>query len=193
MWKEDKINEYIKIHLSEERYIHSLGVMKTSEDLAKHYGVDEYKARIAGLCHDCAKNFSFGDLINKARLSGERIDYVYYKSPQLLHGIVGAYIAKELFRINDKEILDAIKYHTTGREKMSMFEKIVYIADVIEPSRSFKGVNDLRKLAYLDLDRSLLKSFDDTINFVVQRGNVLHANTINARNYLLINSSNEWK
>lgn len=187
MWKEEKINDYIKVHLSEERYIHSIGVMKTSEDLAKHYGVDPYKAKIAGLCHDCAKNFSFGDLINKAKLSGEHIDYVHYKSPQLLHGVVGAYIAKELFRVNDKEILDAIKYHTTGRENMSTLEKIIYISDVIEPSRSFKGVNELRKLAYIDLNKALIKSFDDTISFVVQRGSVLHANTINARNYLLIN------
>lgn len=186
MWHENKIKEYIKVHLTVDRYNHTLGVMKTSEELAVRYGVDPAKARIAGLCHDCAKNFSASDLISKAKVSGEVISSIYYKSPQLLHGIVGAYIAKELFHINDEDILNAIKYHTTGRENMSTLEKIVYIADCIEPARSFKGVNELRELAYNDLDKALIKSFEDTILYIIARGSIIHIDTIKARNYLLL-------
>lgn len=186
MWHESKIKEYIKVHLTVDRYNHTLGVMKTSEELAIHYGVDPEKARIAGLCHDCAKNFSASDLIGKAKVSGEIISNVYYKSPQLLHGVVGAYIAKELFHVNDDDILNAIKYHTTGRENMSTLEKIVYIADCIEPTRNYKGVAELRELAYNDLDKALLKSFEDTIMYIIARGSIIHLDTIKARNYLLM-------
>ena len=186
MWHESKIKEYIKVHLTVDRYNHTLGVMKTSEELALHYGVDPEKAKIAGLCHDCAKNFSASDLIGKAKVSGEVISNVYYKSPQLLHGVVGAYIAKELFHVNDDDILNAIKYHTTGRENMSILEKIVYIADCIEPTRNYKGVTELRELAYNDLDKALLKSFEDTIMYIIARGSIIHLDTIKARNYLLM-------
>lgn len=186
MWHESKIKEYIKVHLTEDRYKHTLGVMKTSEDLAIRYGVDPAKARLAGLCHDCAKNFSAGDLINKGKVSGEIISNIYYKSPQLLHGVVGAYIARELFHIQDEDVLNAIKYHTTGRENMSILEKIVYIADCIEPGRSYKGINELRQLAYDDLDKALLKSFEDTIIYIIVRGSIIHIDTIKARNYLLM-------
>lgn len=188
MWHESKIKEYIKVHLTVDRYNHTLGVMKTSEELALHYGVDPEKAKIAGLCHDCAKNFSASDLIGKAKVSGEVISNVYYKSPQLLHGVVGAYIAKELFHVNDDDILNAIKYHTTGRENMSILEKIVYIADCIEPTRNYKGVTELRELAYNDLDKALLKSFEDTIMYIIARGSIIHLDTIKARNYLLMAS-----
>lgn len=189
MWQESRIKEYIKINLTRDRFNHSLGVMKTCESLALHYGIDTTKARIAGLCHDCAKNFSASDLINKAKVNGEIINNVYYKSPHLLHGIVGAYISKELFHIEDKDILNAIKYHTTGREAMTILEKIVYIADCIEPTRSYKGVEELRQLAYVNLDKALLKSFDDTIMYVLTRGAIIHLDTIKARNYLLINKN----
>lgn len=189
MWQEKRIKEYIKVNLTKERYNHSLGVMKTSEELANHYGISADKARIAGLCHDCAKNFSGSDLINKAKANGEVVDSVCYKSPHLLHGVVGAYITKELFKVTDEEILNSIKYHTTGRENMTTLEKIVYIADCIEPNRSYKGVEELRKLAMEDLDKALLKSFDDTIMYVLARGAIVHIDTIKARNYLLMNKN----
>lgn len=190
MWQENRIKDYIKIHLTKERYNHSLGVMKTSEDLAKYYGINPNKGRIAGLCHDCAKNFSANDLINKARSNGIIISEIYYKSPQLLHGLIGAYISKEMFHVEDEDILNAIKYHTTGRENMSTLEKIVYIADCIEPSRNFKGVEELRTLAYEDLDKALLKSFDDTITYILSRNSIMHIDTIKARNYLLVTKRN---
>ncbi len=190
MWQENRIKDYIKIHLTKERYNHSLGVMKTSENLAKHYGINPNKGRIAGLCHDCAKNFSANDLINKARSNGIIISDIYYKSPQLLHGLIGAYISKEMFHVEDEDILNAIKYHTTGRENMSKLEKIVYIADCIEPSRNFKGVEELRTLAYEDLDKALLKSFDDTIMYILSRNSIMHIDTIKARNYLLVTKRN---
>lgn len=185
MWQEDEIKRYIKEHLNEARYIHSIGVMETSENLAIHYGADPKKARVAGLTHDCAKNLHKNQLVEIAEENGEKLSEIYLNAPQLLHGLVGAYISKNLFGINDDDILNSIRYHTTGRKNMSLLEKIVYISDYIEPSRNFKGVNELRKLTYIDLDKVLLKSFDDTINYTVSRGSLLHIDTIEARNYLL--------
>lgn len=185
MWQEEQIKKYIKEHLNETRYIHSIGVMETSENLAIHYGADPFKARIAGLCHDCAKNFSKNKLIEIVEENGEKLSEIYLHAPQLLHGLAGAFITQNVFKIEDEDILNSIKYHTTGRKNMSLLEKIIYISDYIEPSRNFKGVNDLRKLTYIDLDKVLLKSFDDTINYTISRGSLLHVDTIEARNYLL--------
>ncbi len=185
MWKEDQIKKYIKEHLNESRFVHSIGVMETSEKLALHYNEDPYKARLAGLCHDCAKNLSREELIAIARESGEEISEIYLYAPQLLHGLVGAYISKDIFGIQDEDILNSIRYHTTGRKNMSILEKIIYISDYIEPSRNFKGISELRRLSYVDINKVLLKSFDDTITYTVSRGSLLHIDTIEARNFIL--------
>ncbi|MEG0772364.1 bis(5'-nucleosyl)-tetraphosphatase (symmetrical) YqeK [Clostridium sp.] len=185
MWQEEQIKKYIKEQLNEPRFIHSIGVMETSEKLAIFYGADPYKARIAGLCHDCAKNLTRGELIHMAEEKEGKLPEIYLHAPQLLHGLVGSYISKNIFEIYDEDILNSIRYHTTGRKDMSLLEKIIYISDYIEPSRNFRGVNELRKLTYIDLDKVLLKSFDDTINYTVSRGSLLHIDTIEARNYLL--------
>lgn len=185
MWKEEQIKHYIKEHLNEARFIHSLGVMETSEKLALHYNENSKKARIAGLCHDCAKNLSRDELISIAKENGEELSQIYINAPQLLHGLVGAHISRVVFGIEDEDILNSIRYHTTGRKGMSLLEKIIYISDYIEPSRNFKGIHELRRLTYIDLDKVLLKSFDDTITYTVSRGSLLHIDTIEARNYLL--------
>jgi predicted HD superfamily hydrolase involved in NAD metabolism len=185
MWQEERIKKYIKDQLNEARFIHSLGVMDTSEKLATFYGADPYKARIAGLCHDCAKKLSRNELINIAEKNEGKVEEIYLHAPQLLHGLVGAHISKNVFGIHDEDILNSIKYHTTGRKGMSLLEKIIYISDYIEPSRNFRGVNELRKLTYIDLDKVLLKSFDDTITYTISRGSLLHIDTIEARNYIL--------
>ena len=185
MWSEDKIKEYLKENLKEARYFHSLGVMDTAVSLATHYGVDINKARIAGLVHDCAKNMNGAALVKIAKENGYSIDIMYEKSPQLLHGIVGAIIAKKLFGIDDKEILSAVTYHTTGRENMSLLDKVIYIADSIEPSRNFPGIDTVRSSAFIDLDVTLIKCFDESIKYILSKGQLLHLSTINSRNYVL--------
>lgn len=188
MWSEQQIKDYLKENLKPKRYEHSLGVRDTAVKLAKIYNCDIEKANKAGLVHDCAKNMTDAELIDIAKKSGLVIDEVCEESPQLLHGPVGALIAKEKMGIEDKDILNAIAYHTTGRKHMSLLEKIVYIADYIEPLRNFPGVDELREKAFINLDEALLKSFNNTIKFIIDRGQLLHLNTIEGRNYLVSKS-----
>lgn len=185
MWSEEKIQDYLKKNLRYKRYEHSLSVKHTAIRLAEVYNVDIEKAKIAGLVHDCAKNMNDEQILDIALKHGIKINEVCKESPQLVHGAVGAILANEIMEISDKEVLEAITYHTTGRKNMSILDKIIYIADYIEPLRNFPGVEELRELAFEDIDKALLKSFDNTIKFVIDRGQLLHFDTIEARNYVL--------
>jgi len=109
------------------------------------------------------------------------------KNTELIHGPLGAKIANACYGIDDLEVLDAIKYHTIGRENMSMLDKIIYIADYIEPGRSFPGVEEIREIVFLDLDDAIKKAMDNTILFLIKDNKLIHPDTINARNYMLYN------
>jgi predicted HD superfamily hydrolase involved in NAD metabolism len=171
--------------LDKNRYLHSLGVMDTAVKLAKKYNEDTDKASIAGLIHDCAKGLDNEALLKIAGDCGIEISYVHQRQPELLHGPVGACIAEKEFSVRDKEILHAIKYHTTGCENMSMLDKIIYIADYIEPGRNFPGVNLLREETFTDINKGLLLALDNTIRYVIDRRQLIDDMTIRARNYLL--------
>jgi predicted HD superfamily hydrolase involved in NAD metabolism len=185
VWNDKKIEEYLENNLKIRRFRHSLGVRDTAATLAQIYGEDVEKAKIAGIVHDCAKNMQDEELIKICLEHGMDISDVYKESPQLLHGVVGAIIANELMEIYDKDILNAISYHTTGREEMSLLEKIIYISDYIEPMRNFPGVEAIRDMAFKDLDIALLKAFDNTIKFVINNEELLHPHTILGRNYII--------
>ncbi len=187
MWSEDKIIEYLKKNLNKQRFEHSLRVRDTSIELAKHYGADIYKAKLAGLVHDCAKNMKDEEIINIIEKYGYNIQGIYKRTPNLMHGLAGALIAKHTMGIDDEDLLNAISYHTTGRNNMSILEKIIYIADYIEPMRNFPGVDELRELSSSNLDEALLLSFDNTIKYVITKGQLLHLDTIEARNCILLN------
>ncbi|MGL5648076.1 MAG: bis(5'-nucleosyl)-tetraphosphatase (symmetrical) YqeK, partial [Clostridium sp.] len=107
------------------------------------------------------------------------------KTPELWHSIVGPIVAKEKFNINDEEILSAIRFHTTGKEDMSLLDKIIYIADMIEPSRVFDGVGEIRKEVLENLDKGVLVGMNHTISFLLSKNGMIEENTIKARNYLL--------
>lgn len=175
----------LKENIGENRYNHSMGVMKTAMDLAKLYNYDEDKASIAGLLHDCAKYDDKIYLLKRANDFDILLDIVMQLNPELVHGPLGSYIAEWEYNISDKEILDSIYYHTTGRENMTLLDKIIYISDYIEPSRKFPGVDHIRSMAYENLDMSLLMAMDNTIEFLLNRKKLIHLNTIKARNYLL--------
>jgi predicted HD superfamily hydrolase involved in NAD metabolism len=185
MWDEEQIEQYLKANLKPKRYQHSLGVRDTAGKLANRYGADEKKARLAGLIHDCAKCMSDSDLISIANENGINIDEVLEETPNLLHGVVACVIAKDKMEINDTDILSAVAYHTTGRPNMTILEKIIYLADYIEPMRDFPGVDDIRQEAEKSLDKALLHSFNSTIRHVLNKGQLLHLNTIKGRNYLI--------
>lgn len=168
-----------------KRYIHSKGVMDEAEKLAKIYNVDSYKAKISGLFHDCGK------FLNKKMAYSfiKEHNLVYEKelldNYQLLHSHFGVDVAKIIFNINDKEILDGIKYHTTLRKNPTQLDKIIYIADAIEPNRDYEGVEILKKLAYENIDKSIYVSLNETIKKLLEHNLYVGNDSIEARNYLL--------
>ncbi|MCF6460610.1 bis(5'-nucleosyl)-tetraphosphatase (symmetrical) YqeK [Clostridium sp. Cult3] len=180
------MHEKLKEDIGEARYRHSVGVMNTSIELAKRYGYPVEEAALAGFLHDCGKIQGEINLLKTADDFDIILDNVMRNNIQLIHGPLGEQIAIEEYHITNRNILDAIRYHTTGRENMTLLEKIVYMADIIEPGRSFDGVDKIRQLAYEDLDHGLLYALDRTIIFVVQRGLLVHLDTIKARNQLII-------
>ncbi|MGL4772467.1 MAG: bis(5'-nucleosyl)-tetraphosphatase (symmetrical) YqeK [Clostridium sp.] len=184
----EEIYAYLKDCLKPSRYMHVLGVVSISKKLANLNGVSEEKAEIAALCHDIAKNLHIEEL--KKIIEDNQIELTYDEeaSPQLWHSIVAPIEAKKKFEIEDEDILEAARWHTTGRENMSTLEKIVYIADMIEPSRTFPGVEELREATLRNLDEGVLKGLNHTINFLMSNNFPIDINTIKARNYLIINS-----
>lgn len=156
------IKKYIKKHLTKERYRHSLGVAYTAIALAMKYNPDTSnsdfmkKAELAGLLHDCAKNMDNDKKIHICDKNNISYSSLEAENAFLLHGKVGAYIAKTKFGIEDEDILNAIIWHTTGRPGMSILEKIIFIADYIEPSRKpLPELDYIRKLAFEDLDMAM--------------------------------------
>ncbi len=173
--------------IGEKRYNHSIRVMNTAIELAEIYEADIEKARVAAILHDCAKLRDKTYLLKRASDFDIILDMYMENNHELIHGPLGAKIAKEEYGIKDDEILDAIYYHTTGKENMNILEKIIYIADYIEPYRNFPGVEEVRKLAFFDLDKGILSAMEKTIIFLVQNNKLIHLDTIKARNYLIIN------
>lgn len=187
MWSNEEILEYLKENLKESRYEHTLGVVKTAKALAKINGVEEEKAELAALIHDSAKNMHINSMKKMLVENFEQIDDIEEKTPQLLHGKVAAIIGKTIMGIEDEEVLSAAAYHTTGKGNMTLLEKIIYIADYIEPNRVYPGVEELRKLTFEDLDKGVIVGLNNTINYILKQGGLIHPNTIEARNYLIIN------
>jgi predicted HD superfamily hydrolase involved in NAD metabolism len=184
--KQTTIEAQLKKELSAKRYCHTIGVVESALSLAKRYRCNLDQASTAALLHDCAKNFSSKELIDYADKNKIKTDRITLIEPQLLHGPVGAIVAKTTYNIEEKEILNAIRYHTTGRKNMSKLEKIIYLADFIEPGRVYPGVDELRKLAFVDLDRAVIKALTNTICYVASLNGLIHERTIKARNDLLI-------
>lgn len=177
----DSINNYISEHFSEKRKKHTEGVRKTAIELAKLYGADPGKAEIASLFHDMYRGVSKEE-INKC-VEELHLDPRYRDNPNLAHGKIAAIVMERDFGIRDKDVINAVSYHTTGRPAMSQLEKVVFIADSIEPGRDFPGVEELRKLAYEDIDKACLLSLTRTAEYVIKQGNYLDADTLDAKKY----------
>ena len=157
----------LKKNMDESRYEHTLGVMYTSAALAMRYECDLDKALLAGLMHDCAKCMPNAKKLKMAEKHGLEITEIEQKNPFMLHAKVGALLAEKKYDIEDPEVLSAIRWHTTGKPDMTLLEKIVYVADYIEPKRDkAPNLKEIRKLAFVDLDRALLKILEDTLNYL---------------------------
>lgn len=184
--KKHTIHSLLKDSLTKKRYQHTLNVVEVAERLALWYDCNVDKASLAALLHDCAKNFSDNELITFAKANNLKIDPVTLREPQLLHGPVGAVIAKNTFGVTDKDVLNAIRYHTTGRRNMTLLDKIIYLADYIELGRIYPGVDKLRELAFEDLDKATIQALTNTICYVAVLNSLIHKRTVNARNDLII-------
>ena len=166
-----KIRKSMEKELDAKRYEHTLGVAYTAAALEMCNDVDPVKAETAGLLHDCAKCFSDDKKISVCRKNNMEINSVESRNPYLLHAKAGYCIAKNKFDIEDQDILNAILNHTTGRPGMSTLEKIIYIADYIEPSRKqAPNLSEVRKLAFQNLDQALLKILTDILSYLESGG-----------------------
>lgn len=162
-----KIQKKLSKALDQDRYEHTLGVAKTAQMLACINNFDKEKAYLAGLLHDCAKNIPNKEKIKLCKEANIKISEVEKENPSLLHAKVGSIIAKSTYNIDDIDVLNAISSHTTGRPNMSILEKIVFVADYIEPGRPDReNLNTIRKLAMNDLDSAIVEILSDTLNYL---------------------------
>lgn len=183
----EKIIEDVKKHISEKRYIHSLGVMKRIEELAKIYNVDVETAKKVGIAHDVAKEMTVEESLKYAEENDIEFDEIEKEIPYLLHGKIGADITKKLYGF-DEQMQNAIIYHTTGNKDMDMLAKILYAADKTEENRNFKeyNVEYERELANKDIDEALIFMLGETIKNNIENKKIIHPNSIITRNMLLI-------
>ena len=177
--------EIIKTRLDRKRYKHSVETAKSAKKLAEIYHVDQEKAYLAGLLHDFARNMSRRELLSFAEEHSLLTDPVEVLDPLLLHGPIATYLLNRDFEIEDKEILDAIYYHTTGCRDMTPLMQIVYLADVIEPGRDFEEVEILRKKCNRSLDEGMEFALGITIKELAEKNRAIHPQSIDAWNWLL--------
>ena len=170
--------------MREKRVAHVQGVEEEAVRLARRWGADETMARRAGILHDCTKYLELEDQLALCRKYGVELDALEQQAVKLLHSKTGACIARAVFG-ELEEVYWAIFWHTTAKADMTTLEKILYVADYMEPNRDFEGVERLRALAYEDLDRALLLGVETTIQEMIDRQLPIHSNTLAARDWLI--------
>lgn len=182
---ESEIISILSNRLSPRRLQHSLEVARVAREMAQNHGIDPDKAYLTGLLHDYAKGMSGSELLTIASSQFLLADEVESRIPDLLHAPVGAYLLMTELGIDDTEILQAVKVHTLGALEMSTLDKIIFLADMIEPGRDFPGLERLQCLAGRDLDRAMLFGMDSTIRYCLEQSRMLHPLTIRVRNKFL--------
>ena len=180
----DELRPIAMSYLKPKRMPHVLGTEQEAVRLVRRYGGDETQARIAALLHDCTKKLDMAQQLALCEKYGIMLDELEQRALKLLHSKTGAAIARDVFGVEDA-VYDAILYHTTGKPDMTRLEKIIYLADYIEPTRDFPGVDELRKTVYEDMDKGLLMGLTMTIQEMEEMGNPVHHLTRDARDYLL--------
>ncbi len=173
----------VKEQLTDHRYVHTVGVMETAIKLADRYGADRKKAELAAIFHDYAKfrpKDEMKSIIEEQHMEKALLEF----NSELWHAPVGAYLVEKEAGIKDPEILDAIRYHTSGRVGMTLLDKIIYLADYIEPRRHFPGVDEVREMAKMNLDQALVQSVKNTIVFLMKKNQPVYPDTFYTYNDL---------
>lgn len=180
----ETVLSWLQKNLSVKRYRHILGVEHSAVSLALRYGADENQASLAALLHDCTKEFDHHQQLDLIKQAGLEDPYFAF-APHLMHAASGAAFAEQHFGVKDSKILHAIASHTLGCDNMSLLDKILFLADSIEPGRKFDGVELLRKTAYENLDRSCILAIEGTVKHALAQRQFLHPQTIHTYNHLL--------
>jgi predicted HD superfamily hydrolase involved in NAD metabolism len=174
----------IKHEMDEGRYQHTMGVMFMCSALAMRYEFDIQKAQLAGLLHDCAKCIPNGKKLKLCEKHNIQMTEIERRNPFLLHAKLGAFLAMHKYGITDKEVISAILNHTTGKPNMSLLDKIVYIADYIEPRRNkADNLAEVRKLAFMDIDQALYRILSDTLEYLGGKSGEIDEMTLKAYQY----------
>ncbi|MCD7818938.1 MAG: bis(5'-nucleosyl)-tetraphosphatase (symmetrical) YqeK [Lachnospiraceae bacterium] len=181
-----KLRKKMKKVMDDERYEHTLSVAYTAANLAAVHGADVEKALRAGMLHDCAKCLTDSEKLTLCEKFHINISAVERRNPSLLHAELGAKLAKDLYEETDKDVLNAISSHTTGRPGMSLLEKIIFVADYIEPGRNkAPNLKQIRKLAYDDIDLAVIQILQDTMDYLVKTKSDIHPGTQRTLEYYL--------
>lgn len=188
--------ENVKNLLPERRYQHTLGVVQAALELADRFGADRDKAELAAILHDIAKYFPEEEMVETIRSHAELDDELLNYHPSLWHAPVGALYVRDRLGVDDPEVLDAIRYHTTGRRGMTLLDKVVFLADYIEPGRDFPGVQEVRDIARTDLDAACAQALANTIRFLIEQYHDVYPDTLLAYNDLIKTTGRrlkDWK
>ena len=173
-----EMKKLLKASLPHKRFKHSLAVYDTALELAAVYGLDKEKVGVGALLHDCGREIPTRDLLMHTIALGLPMDDVERNQPILLHAKLGVYYAREKYGVTDQEILDAIRFHTTGAAGMSN------LADLLEPTRDFAGIEEMRRLAKVDLEQAMIKAYAQTIRYLLEYDLLVHPHCIEGYNEL---------
>lgn len=180
----EKIKIKLKEDLTTSRYNHSIGVAYTAISLSMRYNYNYKKAEVAGLLHDCGKCINNKDKITICKENNIEIREIEMANPELLHAKLGSYLAQKKYGIKHISIINAIKYHTTGKPEMTLLDKIIFVADYIEPGRNkAENLKKIRTLAYLDIDMCVYTILEDTIRYIKSNNKLMDSITEDAHKY----------
>lgn len=176
--------------LSEKRFNHSVCVSVEAGRLARKYGANPEQAELAGMLHDIMKDTPKEEQLKLMERFGIILTDLEQSQKKLWHAVLGAEYVEKVLNVNDAQIIQAIRYHTTGRAHMTLLEKIIFLADFISADRDFPGVEKLREKAYRDMDSAILEGMVFTIRDLAESGSPIHPNTVFAYNQLVLDRKN---
>lgn len=178
--------EELQKSLKPKRFLHTMGVADCAREMAHQRGLDADRAYLAGLLHDCAKDYDRETVVEYCASIGVELDEITKKETALVHAVLGVRIAKEKYGVEDEEILSSILWHTVAKANMTPFEEIVYLADTCEPNRTFPAAEEVRELVREEKwEEAMIRALDISITHVLGKGTRLHPKTVEARNYYL--------
>lgn len=187
MNRDAEYTEVLRGRLTEKRFVHSLNVAESAKELALIYGCDPEKAYTVGLIHDCCKDEPAGLQLSYMIENGVELSEWEINVPKLYHAMCGEVYARKEFGVTDEDMLNAVRYHTTGRKNMSLLEKVIFIADFISAERDYDGVEIMREKAKRSLDEAIVEGLSFTIKDLIDGEKIVHPDTLGAYNDAVFN------